>query len=131
MVPVVRDADLLTLNGLSIRMKELAADCQAGSVNPDLLLPENASFTLTNLGAFGVEYFTPVLNLPQMGILGVNTIRYQPAQLEDGGFGFIPRIGLSLTYDHRAIDGAPASRFLQTVVQEIENFNPEIEGINS
>ena len=131
MVPVVRDADLLTLNGLSIRMKELAADCQAGGVNPDLLLPENASFTLTNLGAFGIEYFTPVLNLPQMGILGVNTIRYQPAQLEDGGFGFIPRIGLSLTYDHRAIDGAPASRFLQTVVQEIENFNPEIEGINS
>ncbi len=127
MVPVIRDADLLTLNGLSIRMKELAAECQAGSINPDLLLPENASFTLTNLGAFGIEYFTPVLNLPQMGILGVNTIRYQPAQLEDGGFGFIPRIGLSLTYDHRAIDGAPASRFLQTVVKEIENFNPQIE----
>lgn len=127
MVPVIRDADLLTLNGLSIRMKELAAECQAGSINPDLLLPENASFTLTNLGAFGIEYFTPVLNLPQMGILGVNTIRYQPAQLEDGLFGFIPRIGLSLTYDHRAIDGAPASRFLQTVVKEIENFNPQIE----
>ncbi len=129
MVPVVRDADLLTLNGLSIRMKELAGDCQAGSINPDLLLPEHASFTLSNLGAFGIEYFTPVLNIPQMGILGVNTIRYQPGQLEDGSFGFIPRIGLSLTYDHRAIDGAPASRFLQTVVKEIEEFNPVIEGM--
>jgi len=129
MVPVIKDADMLTLNGLSIRMKQLAEECQAGNINPDLLNAENASFTLTNLGAFGIEYFTPVLNIPQMGILGVNTIRYQPGQLEDGSFGFIPRIGLSLTYDHRAIDGAPASRFLQTVVEEIEHFNPAVEGL--
>jgi pyruvate dehydrogenase E2 component (dihydrolipoamide acetyltransferase) len=64
-----------------------------------------------------------------MGILGVNTITPKPAQLEDGTFGFVPKIGLSLTYDHRAIDGAPASRFLQTLVKEIEDFNPEIENI--
>ncbi len=131
LVPVVRDASLLTLEGLSVRMKELATACQAGSINPDLLAADQASFTLTNLGAFGIEYFTPVLNLPQIGILGVNTITPRPAQLEDGTFGFIPKIGLSLTYDHRAIDGAPASRFLQTLVQEIENFDPQVEGINS
>ena len=129
LVPVVRDASLLTLEGLSIRMKELASACQTGSINPDLLAADQASFTLTNLGAFGIEYFTPVLNLPQIGILGVNTITTRPAQLEDGTFGFIPKIGLSLTYDHRAVDGAPASRFLQTLVQEIENFNPQVEGL--
>ncbi len=131
LVPVVRDASLLTLEGLTIRMKELAQQCQAGNINPDLLAADKASFTLSNLGAFGIEYFTPVLNLPQMGILGVNTITPRPAQLEDGTFGFIPKIGLSLTYDHRAIDGAPASRFLQTVVKEIEEFTPEIEGVST
>jgi len=131
LVPVVRDASLLTLEGLSIRMKELAGACQTGSINPDLLAADNASFTLSNLGAFGIEYFTPVLNIPQIGILGVNTITPRPAQLEDGTFAFVPKIGLSLTYDHRAIDGAPASRFLQTLVKEIEEFNPEIEGISS
>jgi pyruvate dehydrogenase E2 component (dihydrolipoamide acetyltransferase) len=131
LVPVVRDASLLTLGGLSTRMKELASACQTGSINPDLLSAEQASFTITNLGAFGIEYFTPVLNLPQMGILGVNTITPRPAQLDDGTFGFIPKIGLSLTYDHRAIDGAPASRFLQTLCSEIENFSPEIEGLDS
>jgi pyruvate dehydrogenase E2 component (dihydrolipoamide acetyltransferase) len=67
--------------------------------------------------------FTPVLNPPQAGILGVNTITQHAAQLKEGGFGFIPKIGLSLTFDHRALDGAPAARFLQAVVKEIEEFN--------
>ena len=77
---------------------------------------------MTNLGGFGIEMFTPVLNPPQAGILGVNTITQQPTMLEDGTFGFIPKIGLSLTFDHRALDGAPAARFLQSVVQEIKEF---------
>ena len=97
--------------------------------HPDLLAAENASFTMSNLGAFGIEYFTPVLNLPQIGILGVNTITPRAMQMKDGTFAFIPKIGLSLTYDHRAVDGAPASRFLQTLCAEIENFDPEIKGI--
>ncbi len=129
LVPVVRDASMLTLEGLSLQMKELAAACQTGSINPDLLAAENASFTMSNLGAFGIEYFTPVLNLPQIGILGVNTITPRAMQMKDGTFAFIPKIGLSLTYDHRAVDGAPASRFLQTLCAEIENFDPEIKGI--
>jgi len=130
MVPVVKNADLLTLNGLSIKIKELAQDCQSGNIDPDLLAAEQASFTLTNLGTLGIEYFTPVLNLPQIGILGVNTIRYQPKEMENGVIGFVPHIGLSLTYDHRAIDGAPASRFLKEVCEEIEHFNPVVEKLD-
>jgi pyruvate dehydrogenase E2 component (dihydrolipoamide acetyltransferase) len=77
---------------------------------------------MTNLGGFGIEMFTPVLNPPQAGILGLNTITHQPAQMDDGTFGFMPKIGLSLTFDHRALDGAPVARFLQTVANEIQNF---------
>ncbi len=119
-VPTVKGANHLTIEGLSSTMKELAESCQKGSIDPEAL--KGATFTMTNLGGFGIEMFTPVLNPPQAGILGVNTITHQPAQLEDGTLGFIPKIGLSLTFDHRALDGAPAARFLQTVVKEIENF---------
>ncbi len=127
MVPVVREANLLTLEGLSLRMKELATACHNGNISPDLLAAESASFTVSNLGAFGIEYFTPVLNIPQIGILGVNTITLRPWQMEDGSVAFLPRLGLSLTYDHRAVDGAPASRFLQTLCREIAEFDPGIE----
>jgi len=121
MVPTVKGANHLTLEGLSASMKELAESCQKGSIDPESL--QGATFTMTNLGGFGIEMFTPVLNPPQAGILGINTIRHQPAQLDGGIFGFIPKIGLSLTFDHRALDGAPAARFLQSVVQEIEEFS--------
>lgn len=120
MVPTVLNANHLTIEGLSAQMKKLAADCQQGSIDPQLF--QGASFTVTNLGAFGIEMFTPVLNPPQVAILGINTITHQPANLGNGVFGFIPRIGLSLTFDHRAIDGAPAAAFLQEVGREIENL---------
>jgi pyruvate dehydrogenase E2 component (dihydrolipoamide acetyltransferase) len=122
MVPVVHNADDLTLEGLSSQMKSLAEQCRKGSIDPSLIASEAASFTVSNLGAYGVEMFTPVINLPQTGILGVNTIINRPAPLENGAFGFIPYIGLSLTYDHRALDGGPASLFLKTIKEEIENF---------
>ena len=122
MVPVVKNADDLTLEGLSNQMKSLAEMCKQGSIDPELLAPEAASFTVSNLGGFGIEMFTPVLNLPQVGILGVNTIMQRPADMGNGVFGFIPYLGLSLTYDHRAVDGAPASRFLVTIKKEIESF---------
>ncbi len=121
MVPTVQAANHLSIEGLSAKMKELAEACQKGNVDPEML--KGATFTMTNLGGFGIEMFTPVLNPPQAGILGVNTINHQPAQLEGGVFGFIPKIGLSLTFDHRALDGAPAARFLQSVVSEIEGFD--------
>jgi len=70
--------------------------------------------------------FTPVLNLPQTGILGVNTITKRPADTGDGTIGIVPYIGLSLTYDHRAVDGAPASAFLRELKEYIESFEPVI-----
>jgi len=126
MVPVVRNADDLTLEGLSNQMKALSDRCKQGDIDPELIASEAGSFTVSNLGAYGVEMFTPVLNLPQVGILGVNTIINRPADLGNGAFGFIPYIGLSLTYDHRAIDGGPASLFLKTIKEEIETFETNI-----
>lgn len=123
MVPTIHHANHLTLEGLSLQMKELAARAQEGSIDPELL--KGATFTVTNLGSFDVEIFTPVLNPPQVGILGINTITLQPALLEDGTFGFIPKIGLSLTFDHRAIDGAPAAAFLKEVKNQIEKFESD------
>jgi len=126
MVPVIRNADDLKLKALAIQMKALAENCRKGNVDPDLLRSENASFTISNLGAFGIELFTPVINLPQSGILGVNTITYRPADLGNGIIGFIPVIGLSLTYDHRALDGAPASAFLKEIRNQIENLSNDL-----
>jgi len=121
MVPTIINANHLNLESLAQQMKDLALQAQSGKINPELLT--GATFTITNLGAFGIEMFTPVLNPPQIGILGLNTITMHPSQLEDGSFGFIPKIGLSLTFDHRAIDGAPAAAFLRDVKLEIENFD--------
>lgn len=126
MVPVLKNAQSYSLPEFAIKMKDLAEKCQTGKIDPDLLSPSMASFTVSNLGAYGVEMFTPVLNLPQVGILGVNTIQSRPVSMGNGVMGFVPFIGLSLTYDHRAIDGAPASLFLQSVKEEIENFRENI-----
>ncbi|MBN1181453.1 MAG: 2-oxo acid dehydrogenase subunit E2 [Bacteroidales bacterium] len=126
MVPAVRNADKLTLTKLSAQLKAVALACKNGSINPDLLSSQAATFTVSNLGNYGVEMFTPVLNMPQAGILGVNTIINRPALTEDGTFAFIPYIGLSLTYDHRALDGGPATKFLAEIKNEIENFSTEI-----
>lgn len=120
MVPVIKKADELNIKGLSTRMHELAAVCRKGSIDPDLIAPESASFTVSNLGNYGVEMFTPVINLPQVAILGVNTIIYRPKPLEDGTLALVPHIGLSLTYDHRALDGGEATRFVKEVANQIE-----------
>jgi len=126
MVPVIRNADNLKLKALAEQIKTLAESCRKGNVDPELLQSENASFTISNLGSYGVELFTPVINLPQSGILGVNTITYRPSDLGNGIIGFIPVIGLSLTYDHRALDGAPASAFLKEIRNQIENFSNDL-----
>jgi pyruvate dehydrogenase E2 component (dihydrolipoamide acetyltransferase) len=123
MVPAIKNADNMTLEQLSTAIKKRAEECRLGNISPDLLSPEAATFTVSNLGIYGIEMFTPVLNIPQIGIIGVNTIIQRPADVGGGIIGFVPVIGISLTYDHRAIDGAPASRFLQTVKKEIETFS--------
>lgn len=126
MVPAVRNADDLSIIGLSNQLKEVANACKKGAIDPELLAAESATFTVSNLGNYGVEIFTPVINLPQSAILGVNTIVPRPKDLGDGVYGFVPYIGLSLTYDHRALDGGEATRFLKQIAIEIETLELEI-----
>ena len=125
MVPAVKKAEDLNITGLSKALKKVADDCKKGSINPDLLSSEAASFTVSNLGGYGVEWFTPIINVPQSAILGVGTIVPRPKDLGSGVYAFVPYLGLSLTYDHRAIDGGEATRFLKQVATEIENLEVE------
>ncbi len=119
MVPTIFNASAKSLNELAREAKELIATCQSGSIDPDRL--SGGTFTVTNLGTLCVEYFTPILNPPQTGILGVNTII--PRVREEGGqLATYPSMALSLTFDHRALDGAPAARFLQALKTYLENF---------
>ena len=80
---------------------------------------QGGTFTLTNLGMFGIDAFTPILNLPECAVLGVGRIRAQPAVVDDRVV-IRQKVWLSLTFDHRLIDGGPAARFLQRVAQLIE-----------
>jgi len=123
MVPAVINADGYHIRQLSAELKKAAESCKKGNIDPMLIQSTSASFTVSNLGNYGVEMFTPVINLPQVAILGVCTIIHRPADLGNKTFGFIPFIGLSLTYDHRAVDGGPATLFLKEIKTQIENFN--------
>ncbi len=122
MVPAVKNASDLSLTGLSAQMQQLAAQARGGNINPDLLSPEAATFTISNLGNYGVEMFTPVINLPQVAILGVCAIIPRPKEIEEGVYGFVPMIGLSLTYNHQALDGGEATRFLAEIKNQIETI---------
>ncbi len=120
MVPVIRDAHLLTLVQLSVKAKLLGQACLAGNISPDDL--SGATCTVSNLGNLGVESFTPVLNPPQVAILGVCAIQPKPVMNGDE-VQFVPSIGLSITIDHRAVDGAPGARFLQDVAAAIRDID--------
>lgn len=119
MVPVIFGASGLSLLQISKAINGLAEGCREGTVPAEALT--GGSFTVSNLGMFGVEHFTPILNAPQTGILGVNTIT-QRVREADGALRAYPCMSLSLTYDHRAVDGAPASRFLQALCKNLERF---------
>ena len=123
MVPAIKNADDLSLEGLSGQMQSIAGQCRKGNVSPELLAPEAATFTISNLGNYGVELFTPVINIPQTAILGVCTIIPRPKDLGDGVYGFVPMMGLSLTYDHQALDGGEATLFLKEIKEQIENLS--------
>jgi len=118
MVPVVRDAEKLPAADLAARMRALTAAAVQGNIALDDLA--GATFTVSNLGGLGIESFTPLLNPPQVGILGVDAIGVRPVRRE-GGIEFIDVIGFSLTCDHQAVDGAPGARFLQVLKRNIEN----------
>jgi pyruvate dehydrogenase E2 component (dihydrolipoamide acetyltransferase) len=110
LVPVIADADRLNLKQLAAEAHRLADACRSGDILPDELT--GGTFTVSNLGALGIESFTPILNPPQVAILGIGAIYLKPVQAEDR-VEFLPHIGLSLTINHQAVDGAPAARFLQ------------------
>ncbi len=119
LVPVIRNAHKKSLTVLATEAKNLAEQAQDGAINPDLLT--GGTFTVSNLGQFGVEQFTPVLNPPQVAALGVGAIKKQPFETKYG-YEFEPVLHLSLTIDHRGVDGAPGARFLQTLKTGLENF---------
>lgn len=120
MVPVVQHAEAMTLADVAKAIKPLAESAQKGNVNPDLLA--GGTFTITNLGALGVETFTPVLNPPEVAILGVGGIVLKPVR-KNGDIVFVDAITLSLTIDHQAVDGAPAARFLKDLCILLENID--------
>jgi pyruvate dehydrogenase E2 component (dihydrolipoamide acetyltransferase) len=121
MVPTVSDASSASLKAFSANTKALAAECQDGSISPDLLT--GATFTVTNLGSFGIEGFTPIVNVPQTSILGVGAIFPRPIAGPDGAVGLEDRISFSLTADHRVVDGADAARFLQELTAAITHID--------
>jgi pyruvate dehydrogenase E2 component (dihydrolipoamide acetyltransferase) len=122
MVPAVKNAEEMNLPQLSKELKMVADACRKGNIDPELIKSTSATFTVSNLGNYGVEMFTPVINLPQAAILGACTIINRPVDLGNNTFGFVPYIGLSLTYDHRSIDGGPATLFLKEIKEQIEIF---------
>jgi len=121
-VPVIRHADRLSLRALAGESKRLATAVQGGTVLPDELT--GGTFTVTNLGSLGVERFTPILNAPQVAILGVGSINPKPVMADDeGAVEFIPHLGLSLTVNHQVVDGAPGARFLQALARGVADID--------
>jgi pyruvate dehydrogenase E2 component (dihydrolipoamide acetyltransferase) len=119
MVPVIRNANLLTLPQISGEAKRLAAACQSGSAKAEEL--SGSTFTVTNLGSLGVTSFTPILNAPEVAILGVCGIEMKPSSVEGGIFE--PHIGFSLTINHEVVDGAPAARFLKGLCEAVRDID--------
>ncbi len=120
LVPVIRNADTLSLREMSQAARRLGQAAQDGKVALDEL--QGGTFTVTNLGALGIETFTPVLNPPQVAILGVGNIHLKPIDV-DGDVQFIPHVGLSLTINHQVVDGAPGARFLQALARNLANLD--------
>lgn len=118
MVPVIRDAEAKPVAQLAQETRELAAGTRAGQLPPKAY--QGATFTVTNLGMTGIDWFTPVLNPPQVGILGVSSVR-ERAVVRDGQVCAAVMTTLTLVFDHRAIDGYPAAQFLQAVKARLES----------
>ncbi len=138
MVPVIRNANQLNLRQISREAKRLVAACQARRVTPDEL--RGGTFTVTNLGGLGIESFTPVLNPPEVAILGIGNINLKAVQRGDASapsvsmtgtdtsVAFVPHIGLSLTINHQVVDGAPAARFLQALARNLADIDLLLAG---
>jgi pyruvate dehydrogenase E2 component (dihydrolipoamide acetyltransferase) len=123
-VPVIRDVSELSLFQVARQSRTLIDATRTRRLRSDDM--QGGCFTLSNLGGFGIEAFTPIINYPETAVLGLGAILRQPAVLEDGQLGVREQMTLSLTFDHRVVDGAPAARFLQTVRQGIEKPVPSL-----
>jgi pyruvate dehydrogenase E2 component (dihydrolipoamide acetyltransferase) len=135
MVPVIRNASLLSLRQISAEAKRLAAAAIGGTIKPDEL--SGSTFTVTNLGSLGVTSFTPVINTPEVAILGVCGIELKPVEKSGdyggggqdrsqgcgSGYSFEPHIGFSLTINHQVVDGAPAARFLKALGEAVRDID--------
>jgi pyruvate dehydrogenase E2 component (dihydrolipoamide acetyltransferase) len=117
LVPVVRDVARKGLFRLAIERKGLVERARGGQCTPEEL--QGGTFTLTNLGMFGIDSFTPIINPPECAILGVGRIKRKP-EMRGGQVVGRDMVWLSLTFDHRLVDGGPAARFLQRVVRLLE-----------
>jgi pyruvate dehydrogenase E2 component (dihydrolipoamide acetyltransferase) len=132
LVPVIRNVPDLALHELAAQSNALVEAARARRLTSDQL--QGGTFTVTNLGSFGIEAFTPIINVPETAVLGLGAIRREPVVLDDGRLDSREQMMLSLTFDHRVVDGAPAARFLQTLRQGVENpaawlLNPPLPGI--
>ena len=129
MVPVIRNAGDLNIGGLARKIADLAGRTRAGQVSPDELA--GGTFTLTNTGSRGALFDTPIINQPQVAILGTGTVVKRPVVMEDPALGEVitvrSMVYLALTYDHRLVDGADAARFLSTVKDRLEEGAFEAE----
>jgi 2-oxoglutarate dehydrogenase E2 component (dihydrolipoamide succinyltransferase) len=129
MVPVIRNAGDLNIGGLARKIADLAGRTRAGHVSPDDLA--GGTFTLTNTGSRGALFDTPIINQPQVGILGTGSVVKRAVVVEDVALGEVitvrSMIYLSLTYDHRLVDGADAARFLLTIKERLEEGAFEAE----
>jgi pyruvate dehydrogenase E2 component (dihydrolipoamide acetyltransferase) len=121
LVPVIRGVASLGLGEIVARARDLARRARERRIRPDEM--QGGTFTITNLGSFGVETFTPIINPPECAVLGMGRIVREPVMIEDRVVGR-ERMSLSLTFDHRIVDGAPAARFLRALAGAIENPGP-------
>lgn len=123
LVPVVRDVPKLGLRQIAAITRELIDRARRGKLKAAEM--EGGTFTVTNLGNYGIDAFTPIINPPQCAILGIGRIQRQPVVSGDA-VAIRDQVTLSLTFDHRVVDGAPAARFLQTLVRLVENPGPAL-----
>jgi 2-oxoglutarate dehydrogenase E2 component (dihydrolipoamide succinyltransferase) len=129
MVPVIQNAGDLNIGGLARKIADLAARTRAGQVSPDELA--GGTFTLTNTGSRGALFDTPIINQPQVAILGTGSVVKRAVVVEDPALGEVitvrSMVYLALTYDHRLVDGADAARFLTTVKERLDEGAFEAE----
>jgi 2-oxoglutarate dehydrogenase E2 component (dihydrolipoamide succinyltransferase) len=124
-VPNIKDAGALNLTGLTKKMNELAAAARSNKLNPDDI--SDGTFTVTNFGSFQNDIGTPIINQPEVAILAVGAIKKKPAVIETDMGDMIAirqKMWLSLTYDHRIVDGALGGAFLKRLGDYIESFDP-------